>query len=142
MSLVVLVNLAERLLNQNSTASEQSQVPQKKAAVHTKPTTHGVEEDQFTPSPQNSQAQNSAQDAGLFSVAQTSVFSAAAEFLLGQTAAPTANQPAPANVAATANTQAPQIANANAATAPPAPTPAATTAALPALPQSAKAANA
>jgi hypothetical protein len=141
MSLVGLVNLAERLLNQNSTESEQSQVPQKKAAVHTKPTTHGVEEDQFTPSPQNGQAQNSAQDAGLFSVTQTSFFSAAAEFLLGQTAAPVANQPAPANVAATANTAAPRNANANAAASVPT-APAAATAALAALPQSARAARA
>jgi hypothetical protein len=142
MSLVGLVNLAERLLNQNSTESEQSQVPQKKAAVHTKPTTHGVAEDQFTPSLQNSRAQNSAQDAGLFSVTQISFFSAAAEFLLEQTTAPTANQPAPANVAATANTPALQNPTANAATVPPARMPAATTAALAGLPQSARAAKA
>jgi hypothetical protein len=94
MSLIGLVNLAERLLNQSSSENQQSQVPQKKTTVQTKPTTHGVAEDQFNLSPQNGQAQNSAQDAGLFSVAQISFFSAAAEFLLGQTAAPTANQTA------------------------------------------------
>lgn len=142
MSLIGLVNLAGLLLNHNFTQSEESQVPQKTAVVQTHSTSHGVEEDQFTPSPQNGQAQNSAQDAGLFSVTQISFFSSAAEFLLGQTAAPAANQPAPANVEATAKTQAPQNADADAATVPPAPTPAATTTALAALPQSARAARA
>jgi len=139
MSQVGLVNLAERLLNQNSTESQQAQVPQKTAAVQTNPTTRGVAEDQFTPSTKNGQAQNSAQDAGLFSVTQISFFSAAAEFLLGQTNAPAANQPTQDNFAATANTPSPQNANANAATIPTRPTPAATAAALAALAQTAPA---
>jgi hypothetical protein len=114
MSLVGLVNLAERLSNQNSTESQQTQAPQKTAAVQTNPTTHGAAEDQFTPSPQNGQGQSSAHDAGLFSVTQVSFFSAAAEFLLGQATAPASNQTAAGNAAATANTPAPQNANANA----------------------------
>ena len=118
MSLVGLVNLAERLSNQNSTESQQTQAPQKTAAVQTNPTTHGVADDQFTPSPQNGQAQSSAQDAGLFSVTQISFFSAAAEFLLGQATAPAANQTTPGNSAGAANTPAPQNANANAVVAP------------------------
>jgi hypothetical protein len=137
MSLVGLVNLAERLLNQNSTQSQEAQVPQKTTAVQTNPATQGVAEDQFTRSPQNGQAQNSAQDAGLFSVTRVSFFSTAAEFLLGQSTAAAANQPAPANFPATANTPSPQNANANAALVPARPTPAATTAALAALPQAA-----
>ncbi len=139
MSQVGLVNLAERLLNQNSTESQQAPVPQKTAAAQTNPTTHRVAEDQFTPSPQNGQAQNSAQDAGLFSVTRVSFFSAAAEFLLGQTTAPAANQPTPANFAATANPPAPLNTNANARAVPTAP--AANTAALAALAQTAPAAS-
>jgi hypothetical protein len=140
MSLVGLINLTERLSNQNSTESQQSEVPPKTAAVQTNPKTHGAAEDQFTPSPQNGREKNSAQEAGLFSVTRISFFSAAAEFLLGLATAPEANQPATGNAAATANTAAPQDANANAAVLPAAPTPAATTTALATLAQTVPAA--
>jgi len=96
MSLVGLVNLAERLLNQGSTQGQDPQTAQKAASTPPTRGAQGTAEDLFTPSAQNALAQ----DAGLFSVAQLSFFSAAADFLLGQAtpqqpaAAPAVNTPA------------------------------------------------
>ena len=102
MSLVGLVNLAERLLNQGSTQGQDPQTAQKAASTPPTRGAQGTAEDLFTPSAQNALAQ----DAGLFSVAQLSFFSAAADFLLGQAtpqqpaAAPAVNTPANATQAA------------------------------------------
>ena len=84
MSLVGLVNLAERLLNQGSTQGQDTAAQQKAANPQPAAVTQGPAEDLFTPSAQNGQAQATEQDAGLFNVAQFTFFSAAADFLLGQ----------------------------------------------------------
>lgn len=127
MSLVGLVNLADRLLNQDSTQSQEAQAPQKAAAPQGNATTPQVAaQDQFTPSPQNGLAQNTAQDAGLFSVTQVSFFSAAAQFLLGQNTAPPSDQTAAAIPATAANPATPQNTNTDIAPAQAALTPAAT----------------
>ncbi len=113
MSLVGLVSLAERLLNQNPAPGQDTQTVQKPASPQS---THGSQsagEDQFTPSTQSSQAQTSAQDAGLFRVTQLSFFSAAADFLLGQNAAAPTNLTAGGPPTSNANPSAPQTTNAN-----------------------------
>jgi hypothetical protein len=88
MSVIGLVNLAERLLNQGSPQGQD--LPTTRKGTNTAATNNaaGPAEDLFTPSAQNSPTQNAAQDAGLFSVTQFSFFSAAADFLLGQNIAP------------------------------------------------------
>ena len=104
MSLVSLVNLAERILNQSPTQGQDAQTPQNSATTQFSEDSQEVAEDQFTPSAQSNQGQASAQAAGLFSVARYSFFSAAADFLLGQNAAPQTNsQSAPAAPATDAN---------------------------------------
>lgn len=97
-------------------------------------------QDQFTSSAQGAPAQATAEAAGLFTVSQFTLFSAAAEFLLAQTAAPPqanpANTPPPA-VNPNPGTTAPGVAATNLQAAPQAPlagaaAPAATTTAAPA----------
>jgi hypothetical protein len=89
MALIGLVNLTERLLNQTA-GQTQATTPSKASANNAVTAATG---DQFTAS-----AQNTAQAAGLFTVSQFAVFSAAAEVLLAQ---------APAAQASPANTPAP-----------------------------------
>jgi hypothetical protein len=93
-SVIGLVNLAERLLNEGSPQGQE--LPATPQATNTQSTnvTASPAGDLFTPSSQNGQAQNTAQEAGLFRVTQFSFFSAAADFLLGQRN----GQPAAANV--------------------------------------------
>lgn len=79
MSVIGLVSLAERLLNQGS-QGQNLPTTQKGTNATAANETAGAAEDLFTPSAQSGQTQ----DAGLFSVAQFSFFSAAADFLLGQ----------------------------------------------------------
>ena len=105
MSLVGLVNLAERLLNQNTTQGQDAQTAQKAASPQGNQEPQAVTEDQFTPSAQSGQAQATAQAAGLFSVAQFTFFSAAADFLLGQNQASLANLATLATPAMSRNTQ-------------------------------------
>jgi hypothetical protein len=97
MALVGIVSLAERLLNQTFDSGQQ--VPPATQANKVSTTAEaGKAEDQFTPSSQASSA--TAQDAGLFTVSQFTLFSAAADFIL----AGTAGQPGQQNAAAGANT--------------------------------------
>ena len=96
MSLVAIVNLAERLLNQSPGQGQTGPngLNAAKAATTANPPT--TFEDLFTSSANGPGA--TAQDAGIFNVDRLAIFSAAADFLLGQ-----ANRavPAPdANVAA------------------------------------------
>lgn len=95
MVLVGLVNLAERLLNQSDTQGQDTQLTQKTANSQAVQGAPGGVEDRFTPSTQDPQTHANAQDAGLFSVAQFSFFSAAADLFLRQTVGATTN-PAPA----------------------------------------------
>jgi hypothetical protein len=94
MSLVGLVNLAERLLNQGSTQGQDAPVTQNGSASNGANSAGAGVEDLFTPSGQNSGGANAAQDAGLFTAPRTSVFTAAANLLLGRNAPPA--QPATA----------------------------------------------
>lgn len=93
MAAVGIVQLAERLLNQNNTQSQDTQNTQRVTSHSGNQGPQATAQDQFTPSAQA--GQGAAQEAGLFSVAQFSFFSAAAEFLLAQNTPP-ANQPAAA----------------------------------------------
>jgi hypothetical protein len=86
MSLVSIVNLAERLLNQSPAQGQDSQATQGTTRVPAGAGSSRTTEDQYTPSGQNGVGQASAQAAGLFSVTQSSFFSAAADFLLGTSA--------------------------------------------------------
>ena len=95
MSVIGLVSLAERLLNQGSAQNQDLPTTQKGSNAAAANDTAGPAEDLFTPSGQNGQTP----DAGLFSVAQFSFFSAAADFLLGQGNFPQATVP-PASAAA------------------------------------------
>jgi hypothetical protein len=105
MSLIGLVNLTERLLNQTLGQGQDTQAAGKAATAA--PTNNAANaEDLFTPSAHAAQGQNTAQAAGLFQVNQSALFSAAAQLLLTQTNAPaknavpvTATQPAVASVA-------------------------------------------
>jgi hypothetical protein len=130
MSLIGLVNLTERLLNQTPGQKQDTQTVAKTATTVSN-TNGGVTatEDQFTPSAQAGQNQTTAQAAGLFQVSQFALFSAAAQFLLQQTNAPAQNtvpapaaQPAPARNAAPASAAA-TIVIINPATLSAAPTP-------------------
>src|SRR5882724_11839894 len=82
MSLVAIVNLAQRLLNQTFEQGQNAASNTKQA----KPTTTNVtglnSEDQFTSSAVNGGA--TGQDAGLFNVQRFAIFSAAADFVLSQ----------------------------------------------------------
>lgn len=93
MAAVGIVQLAERLLNQNNTQSQDAQNTQRVTSHSENRGPQATAQDQFTPSAQA--GEGAAQEAGLFSVAQFSFFSAAAEFLLAQNTPP-ANQPAAA----------------------------------------------
>jgi hypothetical protein len=92
MALVGIVNLAERLLNQTLSQGQETQASAKpaKAAGDNDQDKQVKTEDQFTPSAKNTPASTTAQEAGLFSVTQFTLFSAAADFLLAQTATPAA----------------------------------------------------
>jgi hypothetical protein len=87
------VNLTELLLNSAAEQAQESQAPAPNTA-NANNGTAAATGDQFTLSPQNA-----AQAAGLFSVSQVTLFSAAAQALLAQAAAPSAN---PANTSAAA----------------------------------------
>ncbi|MGH9741172.1 MAG: hypothetical protein ACRD51_02345 [Candidatus Acidiferrum sp.] len=87
MSLISLVNLAERLLNQHGAQGKDGQASQKSSTSQAGQEPQSPAEDQFTPSSQNGQPLTNAQAAGLFSVNQLSFFSAAADFLLRQSSA-------------------------------------------------------
>jgi myosin heavy subunit len=88
------VNLTELLLNSTAEQAQESQAPAPSKANANNGTTAAATGDQFTLS-----AQNAAQAAGLFTVSQVTLFSAAAEALLAQAAAPPPN---PANTTAPA----------------------------------------
>lgn len=120
MSVVNLVNLTERLLNQNTSQGADAQTPQKSSNQQGSPV-QAPTEDQFTPSALTAQGQGAAQEAGLFSVAQFSFFSTAAQFLLGQNpgSAPQPSQAADHALPTTANTTSPNGAPAPSAFAPP-----------------------
>ena len=98
-----LVNLAESLLNQTSTAQELQAVP---ATNGTGTATAGAVNtqailDQFVPSSQTGAGNASAEAAGLFTAAQIPLFTAAANSLLAQaTAAQTNPAVAPGNTVA------------------------------------------
>jgi hypothetical protein len=82
MSLVAIVNLAQRLLNQTF-EQEQNATSHSKQAKTAPATSTGLSfEDQFTSSAANGPATR--QEAGLFNVQRFAVFSAAADFLLSQ----------------------------------------------------------
>jgi hypothetical protein len=87
------VSLTELLLNSAAEQAQESQAPAPNTA-NANNGTAAATGDQFTLSPQNA-----AQAAGLFSVNQVTLFSAAAQALLAQAAAPPAN---PANTSAAA----------------------------------------
>lgn len=90
MSAIGLISLTQALSNQSNTASPEAQTAPRTAA-HGNQATETLGQDQFTPSNQSSQ-QATAQAAGLFNVAQTPIFSQAANQLLQQpNPAPTAN---------------------------------------------------
>ncbi|HKV63595.1 MAG TPA: hypothetical protein VJO16_16940 [Candidatus Acidoferrum sp.] len=103
MSLTAIINLTERLLNNSSGQSVDTNSNSKQSKQRARGDSDARVGDQFTPSPANQQ------EAGLFQVKQFSFFSAAADFLLAQTLPPQAN---PATV--------PPATAANAAKAPPA----------------------
>ncbi|HTQ62725.1 MAG TPA: hypothetical protein VMI32_21035 [Candidatus Solibacter sp.] len=122
MSLISLVNFAERLLNQDDPRSQDTQIAQKSANSQGSPNSPAAREDKFTPSALTGQTQDTGQAAGLFSVSRFSFFSAAADFLLGPNASPQTN-PAASAAAATipavnANAVAQQVAAVPAAAAP------------------------
>ena len=91
MSAIGLVNLTQALSNQGNTPSPEAQTAPK-TATHGNQVTESLGQDQFTPSNQSSQ-QATAHAAGLFNVAQTPIFSPAANQLLQQNPA---QSPAPA----------------------------------------------
>jgi len=84
MALAGLVSLTEQFLNQTAAATQAAQTPQTPVSVAA--TSSPVPEDQFVPSTQNDSAAVNAEAAGLFTVAQFSLFTAAADSLLAQTA--------------------------------------------------------
>lgn len=89
MAFIGIVHLAERLLNQNSAEGQDQQVPQKQIRKASNTRLVEVSEDQFTLSPQNEA------DPGLFQGTQYTVFSAAADFLMAQSAPPSTEQTVP-----------------------------------------------
>lgn len=105
MSLVAIVNLAQRLLS--SSQQGQDAASSAKQSGKASALANATFEDQFTPSAGNSAAQSL--DAGLFFVNRLALFSAAANFLLAQpnpaSAPPEETQPATKNTAPTAATR-------------------------------------
>ncbi len=106
-----IINLADRLLNQSQAQTEESSPapPQKlQARASSASASDPPNADQFTSSNVNQTADASAQAAGLFSVGTLSLFTAAANFILGTTKTPTANGnsggPTPQNSSLTAST--------------------------------------
>lgn len=100
MALIGLVNLTERLLNQTAGQNDNAQTgttPASGAQDRDRTTTAA---DQFTPSAPNASGAT-AEAAGLFTVSQFTLFSAAADFLLAQTLQPAA--PPAANAQTTGN---------------------------------------
>lgn len=100
MAAVSIVQLAERLLNQDNTQGQDTQSSQRVTNQGENQKPSAAAQDQFTPSAQA--GQGAAQEAGLFSVAQFSFFSAAAEFLLAQNTPPPVNPPTAAASSLTA----------------------------------------
>jgi hypothetical protein len=96
MSLIAIVNLAERLLDQSPGHDSPGQSGAKLAGVKDGEDATAVTQDHFTPSAATDQDHATAQAAGLFRASQVTFFSAAADFLLAQTAPQTANPPAQA----------------------------------------------
>src|SRR5271165_3518038 len=97
MAHIGIINLAERLLSQSQAQESSPSTPQNPQAVSTPsatpapaPTLPGT--DQFTASTQSNASDATAQAAGLFSVKTLSLFTAAANFILGtpSASAPTA----------------------------------------------------
>jgi hypothetical protein len=86
MSLIAIVNLAERLLDQSPSQDSSGQSGSKLAPVKEREDATAAAQDHFTPSTATGQGQASAQAAGLFRASQVTFFSAAADFLLSQTA--------------------------------------------------------
>ena len=95
MSLISIVNLAERLLNHSSEQDQGAQtgLPTNRVSANSQANEAG---DEFTPSKSNP---NTAQEAGLFSATTLSFFTAAADFLLGQISKPQTNVDAPTTTA-------------------------------------------
>jgi hypothetical protein len=96
MSLVAIVNLAERLLNQTHGQDQEPQsrsAPAGGARARKKSAQH---EDEFTSSELDTRAGPTAEAAGLFHVTQFTPLSATADFLLRQMAAAPTNQEEPA----------------------------------------------
>jgi len=87
MSLTAIVNLAERILNNSSKGSGDSNVSSKRSKPVATVNAESNSGDQFTPSVANEV------DAGLFQVTQISLLSAAAEFFLSRTNSPQGNSP-------------------------------------------------
>jgi hypothetical protein len=102
MSLIAIVNLAERLLDQSPSHDSPRQSGAKLAPVKGGEDAAAATQDHFTPSAATDQDHATAQAAGLFRASQITFFSAAADFLLAQTAPQTANPPAPAQALPTA----------------------------------------
>jgi hypothetical protein len=98
-ALVGLVNLAEHLLNQTTAQGQDAQTASQPVQATANTSALAATEDRFTPSAHNAPAQATAQAAGLFTVSQFTLFTAAADFLLAHNATPQANRanrPAPA----------------------------------------------
>lgn len=102
MSLIAIVNLAERLLDQSPSHDSLGQSGAKLAAVKDGEDATAATQDHFTPSAATHQDHATAQAAGLFRASQVTFFSAAADFLLAQTVPQTANPSAPAQALPTA----------------------------------------
>ena len=102
MALTALIRLSEQLLNETAAAQGTGtpQTPVNAAGNTTNSPAAPAARDQFVPSTQNNAAGANAEAAGLFRVAQFSLFTAAADSLLAQTAPArqrnAASQPAPA----------------------------------------------
>src|SRR5580693_3960769 len=111
MSAIGIVNLLQNLSNQNATP-QNAPVAQSAAQPRPPQASQTPRQDAFTPSAQNASSQATAQAAGLFSVAGTSLFSTAANSLLAQNNAAPANQPAVAAPATAAVTATPGVVNA------------------------------
>ena len=102
MALTALIRLSEQLLNETAAAqgAGSPQTPVNATGNTTNSPAAPAARDQFVPSTQNNAAAANAEAAGLFRVAQSSLFTAAADSLLAQTAPArqrnAASQPAPA----------------------------------------------
>lgn len=92
MSLISIVNLAERLLNQNSTGGQEPPLTQKSEIPATPQVKSGIAEDQFVPSSQSAQDHTNGLAVGPFNAQKQSFLATAAQFLLGQNGPTAANQ--------------------------------------------------